>query len=82
MLINYVRDKKGRPFGVVVATGRNLIGWSKCNKSDKWNRELGLKIAANRSSSCVPSDVVDVPKDMVTHYMSMVTRSRKYFDAR
>ena len=79
-LIKYVRDKKGKPFGVVVARGANLVGWSKCNKSDKWDRSVGLEIAFDRAYSSEPLlDILDIPKDMAKDFYDMIIRSRKYY---
>lgn len=49
MLIEYVRQN-GRAIGVVVATERNAIGWSKCCKRDVFNKERGLLIATGRAN--------------------------------
>jgi hypothetical protein len=60
-LIKYVRNKKGMRVGVVLAVGATAIGWSKCSKRDKWDREKGLLIARRRAtggfSSKVPNSV-------------------------
>jgi len=51
MLIKYVRDKNRNLVGVVVAIGRDQIGWSKCNfkKGDRFNKDLGKQIAIARA---------------------------------
>jgi len=49
MLIKYVRNGEGNRVGVVVATGASKVGWSLCNKKDKWDRKKGLMIASNRA---------------------------------
>ena len=64
MLVKYLRDKKGRRCGCVVAkveivktwdgveygeTPSIVLGWSRCNlKEDKWDKNLALKIALGR----------------------------------
>ena len=50
MLIRYVKNEKGNRVGVVVATGAFKIGWSLCNKLDKWDRKKGLMIAEARAN--------------------------------
>jgi hypothetical protein len=62
-LIQYIRDKNNAPLGVVVAQKRDNViyyGYSLRNKKDKWNREVGIKIAiarANADSYVLPSSV-------------------------
>jgi hypothetical protein len=62
-LIQYIRDKNNTPLGVVVAQKRDNViyyGYSLRNKKDKWNREVGIKIAiarANADSYVLPSSV-------------------------
>jgi len=61
MLVKYVRDSKRRPVGIVVATGKYKVGWSLCNGKDKWNKEVGLSLAAGRAAlpkSLVPAQTV------------------------
>lgn len=55
MLIQYLRDKNGKRTGVVVSTSRNSIGYSLCSPKDRWNNELGKKIAAGRSETWLPA---------------------------
>ena len=50
MLVKYVRDSKRRPVGVVVATGKYKVGWSLCDKKDKWDKKVGVALAAGRAS--------------------------------
>jgi hypothetical protein len=63
ILVNYLRrnapktdpttptdgKQKGRPFGVIVALGRDRIGWSLCHNIDTWDREEAIKRAAGRA---------------------------------
>lgn len=49
VLIEYVRDEQNNPIGVVVATDREKVGFSKRNPKDRWNRDLGKKIAIGRA---------------------------------
>jgi hypothetical protein len=49
MLVQYVRDKKGMPYAVVVATDSDQIGYSVCNKNDTFIKDRGKDIAEGRS---------------------------------
>jgi YD repeat-containing protein len=61
--VRYVRDKNGKPIGVIYAA-RNIMpvlfggtehqplyryGYSLCAKCDEWNKSLGLTIAKTRA---------------------------------
>lgn len=51
MIIKYLREKKssekgkGKPVGVIVALSKYKIGFSLCNKKDKWDKEFGVASA-------------------------------------
>ena len=77
MLVAYVR-KNRTPYGVVVAIGRNLVGWSKCNKKDKWDKVKGLELAVGRAT-ITQLDLSTIPPDMVEPAIKMITRSRRYY---
>lgn len=49
MLVEYVRNRKKRPIGVVVATGKYKVGWSLCDKKDEWDKEVGMAMAVGRA---------------------------------
>jgi hypothetical protein len=49
-LVSYLRDEDRNPVGVMVAIGPNQIGWAFCNKKDRFNKKLGVKIALNRAN--------------------------------
>ena len=55
-LVYYLRkspkngDKRGAPYGVIVALNKELIGWSICNWRDSWNRGRAISIAAGRAT--------------------------------
>ena len=57
-IIQYVRDRKNTPHGVIVALkaedGSFRVGYSLCNKKDRFNKQMALKIAMGRAdlSSC------------------------------
>lgn len=48
MLIKYVREGS-RLVGCVVAIGPGQIGWSVCSSTDRFNKELAVKIASGRA---------------------------------
>jgi len=59
-LLEYTRDKYRHRIGVMIAFPDNdkiFIGWSKCKtkgqNKDKFDRELGIKIAMNRARKYV-----------------------------
>ena len=61
MLVNYVRDSKRQPVGVGVAIGKYKVGWSLCDRKDKWNKEIGVALAAGRAAlpkNLVPAQTV------------------------
>jgi hypothetical protein len=50
MLTHFVKDRRGRRVGVVVALSRDQIGWSKCNMNlDRYNEEFGMDVAIDRA---------------------------------
>lgn len=49
VLVQYLRNSKRQPKGVVVAIGAGIVGWSLCSKHDTYNREHGLMIAHRRA---------------------------------
>jgi hypothetical protein len=48
-LIKYLRDNNNHRIGVVVALGSGVVGWSKCCRKDKFDKELGTHIAMGRA---------------------------------
>ena len=54
VLINYLRDEKKNPRGVIVAVRKDdevNYGYSLYNPVDKWDRELGIKKAIARANA-------------------------------
>ena len=52
-VIQYVRNKKRVPYGVLVAIKSNdefTLGYSLCNKKDRFNKRTALKIAIERAT--------------------------------
>lgn len=78
MLVEYVRDNKNKPIGVVVATGKNQIGWSEKHNKDKWDKHLGLEIAIGRAIN--GSDKTPMKKKVFRPYVEKMTnRANRYF---
>lgn len=86
-LITYVRGTNGRRVGLVVATGRDRIGWSTCNvDKDIFDKELGLKIAVSRSNSsklqnklksCLSTNVSSIWRDLDVVSPEMMCQIKK-----
>jgi len=51
MLIQYLRDDNRQPYGVIIATDEDSIGWSLCHKNDRWDRDFGIKKATYRANA-------------------------------
>jgi len=87
MLITYVRDKNGQRVGAVVALlkeGNTIgLGWSKCNKQDKFDKERAKAIAKARAAFAnadLPYGTNSVmPSCMTESVNKMVRRANKYF---
>jgi hypothetical protein len=84
MLINYIRNENRRPRGVVVAFKEDeqiKFGFSLHNPIDKWDRELGIKIAvarANAKDFQLP-DVGERREKVSEGLEQMKIRASKYF---
>lgn len=77
MLIEYLRDKNGSPVGVVVALGKEDIGWSLCNKRDRFNKQRALEIAVGRSYKRNISDTK--PVTILPLFNKVYARAQRYF---
>lgn len=80
----YIRDEKKNPRGVAVAVRENgevFYGFSLWDRKDKYDKDLGLKIAINRAGS----DSYKLPKvedrcDVVlSAYADLQARALRYF---
>jgi len=49
VLVEYYRDKKGNPRGVVVSIGPGVVGWSLCSKLDVFTKDQAKNIAFHRA---------------------------------
>ena len=77
MLVKYVRDDKNHRIGVVVAMNKTQIGWSRCNKKDKFDKLRGLGIAINRAQHHKPTK--SSHSGMVLPVAEMQDRAQRYY---
>ena len=49
MLVKYIRNEHGHPTGVVVATGKDQLGYSLCHPRDTFDKQKALLIAQRRA---------------------------------
>lgn len=73
--------KGGNPVGIIVAVGKNQVGWALCNPVDKYDKELGKRIAINRAvfGYRLEDILKETPKRIHQEIKEMFTRSEKYF---
>lgn len=82
-VIQYVRNKKRVPYGVIVAVksdGGYSLGYSLCNKRDRFAKKMALKIALGRA--CFNGDEVggeSTPHDIRRVVSGFVARCNKYY---
>ena len=91
MLISYVRNRKGEKIGCLLAakTSSNCVGvgWSKCNKLDKFDKKIAKIIAEGRANKC-PIDcslwmnnriIRNSPTCIYKNIFDFVNRAKRYF---
>ena len=78
MLIEYIRDENRNRVGMVVAIDSYRIGWSKVKprSGDRFNKEMGLKIATGRANI---GSTASVPNDVQILLEKMQDRATRYF---
>lgn len=64
VILEYYRDSKGNPQGVVVAIGPGILGWSLCSKLDVFTKKQAINIALNRAVKA--RNLSDVQKEYET----------------
>ena len=83
-----LQKNKGKLIGAMVSIGSGVVGWSLCNKKDKYkfSKELALDIAFNRafiidelSKSKQKEYYNKVPMSIKEDVDRMLERSEKYF---
>lgn len=78
MIYEFVRNNTGEKIGVVLALSQYQIGWSKCHsKKDRFNKEIGLKIAYGRAMC--PRISWKMPRCMELPINHIRDRARRYF---
>jgi len=80
MLVKFLKNKHGHRKGVVVSTGRGLVGFSLCQKGDVFNKDLAFKIAVGRSEN--PRSLIyesSIPISIKDEVFSMIERSFRYY---
>lgn len=89
-VIQYVRDKNGSPRGVLVAVKNGdyvgvqgfKIGYSLCNKKDRFSKKMALDIAIGRAEE---SDNFDLrkpyPREVENMFVPFFERCKKYYKA-
>lgn len=82
-VIQYVRNKKRRPMGVLVALKDSnspegfRIGYSLCNKKDRFSKHMGLVVAIGRADVAVTE--YGLPRDIAGLLPEFKARCRKYY---
>lgn len=77
-VIQYVRDKKKIPYGVVVAIKSDngfRIGYSLCSKKDRFSKDMALKIALGR----VMGESTHIPHSVRKMIPAFTDRCKKYY---
>ncbi len=72
----------GDPIGVIVAIGKNRVGWSLCCPRDKFDKEYGQMIAVRRAEAYGTDKertFRNAPYSIRTDIQKMYERSQKYF---
>lgn len=83
-LIQYIRDKKNRKVGILLAykdaDGELMIGWSKCNmKRDRFNRDLAITKAFDRREPNSIHFPDNLPQSLRETYESFCNRCVRFF---
>jgi len=83
-IFQYVRDKKNQKVGLVLAVKLDDyfmgVGWSRCCKRDRFNKDMAFRIARGRAAV---GDFYDTsknaPRDVKKIVDKMVDRADRYF---
>jgi hypothetical protein len=79
ILVKYTRNRQNQKVGVLVAIGRNEVGFSLANKRDRFDKQLGIRIAIQRAFTIPSPDINDIPRSIRSDYLEMLDRSVRYF---
>lgn len=79
VLVQHVKNSKGRKIGTIVALGPDQLGWSQCNiKLDRFDKAKGIDIAKVRAK-LKEKDWLPTNKYMRKVIKIMQKRARKYY---
>lgn len=86
ILIQYLRRKNNVP-GLVIAIAPGIIGWSLCNKHDRYSKEKAFQIALSRAEKASKLNPAErdyyyyerIPFTLVEIANKVKERSEKYF---
>lgn len=81
-VIQYVRNKKRIPYGVLVALKNSdgfTCGYSLCNKKDRFSKKMALKIAFGRANITNQDSVVAVPHEVRKMIPAFFDRCKRYY---
>lgn len=92
MIVQYIRDNLRNPTGVVVADVVKMfdgsfeiaVGWSRCNKKDRFNKKRGKEIALGRATAknsieSLKDEFMQLPTEICIAIASIVNRAGKYY---
>lgn len=84
MLTRFIRDENRKPFGIIVAVqlddGSIHYGVSLNKPGDKWNRDLGRKIAIGRAySGTIMPELPRKKEDVVIHQLGQMMKQAKHY---
>ncbi len=79
MLVKYIRNRHGHPYGAVVAVDPKRIGWSLCHVTagEVFRKDKALMIAENRALAGY--DKNKIPHSIRTALSDMEDRAKRYF---
>lgn len=85
-IISYVRDNKGRPQGALIAVreenGKGYrVGYSLCNKLDRFSKAMAVKIALGRAAAGRPpsSEKEPLPHLIRRNIPAFIERCARYY---
>jgi len=86
-LVQYLRDKHGRPVGLALAYKQNdevKVGWSKCNTTlENFDKQIGINKAINNSVELNSVKFVqkstEIPNSLRYTVTSLVDRASRYY---
>ena len=81
-VIQYVRNKKRVPRGVLVAVKHEdgfICGYSLCNKKDRFNKKMALNIAIGRANMSDAESGAEAPHEVRKMLPSFFDRCKRYY---